>query len=210
MEQVHKHREEIINALTHGAGAVLSVIAGIVLTILAVRSGDAWMIAGVAVYCVTLVTLFTASTLYHSARRHVTKARLRIFDQCAIYLLIAGTYTPFALGPMRGPWGWSLLGTVWGIALVGILYRCAIAGSRRASAIAYLAMSWLCIVAAVPAVRLLGSSTLAFLVAGGLVYTAGTVFYNSRRIPYAHPIWHAFVLVGGALHYAAVVAEVGS
>jgi hemolysin III len=208
LEEQHHGTEEILNALTHGIGAFASFVAGIVLIVVAARFGDVWQIVSVVVYSLSLVVLYSASALYHSARRQIAKRRLRVFDHCAIYVLIAGTYTPFALGPLRGPLGWTLLALVWTLAAIGIGYRCLIAGSTRASAAAYLAMSWICLIGFVPSLRLLATPTLVCLIAGGVAYTAGTIFYNSRRIPFAHPIWHGFVLAGSALHYAAVLTQI--
>jgi hemolysin III len=202
-------REELANALTHGAGLVASAAGAAVLIVLAALHGDAWKIVGSAVFSATLVLLYTASTLYHAARTPKARARLQVFDHCAIYLLIAGTYTPFTLVGLRGGWGWSLFGVIWGLAVAGVVFKLFFTGRfPRLSTAIYLAMGWLVIVAAVPMTTRFSPATLAWLVAGGLAYTAGTAFYVSRRIPYAHAIWHLFVLAGSVCHFAAVVTQV--
>jgi hemolysin III len=203
-----ERREERLNALTHGFGAVASAVGGAVLVALALRAGDGWEVAGIAVYSAALVLLYSASTLYHAARQQMAKARLRVLDHCAIYLLIAGTYTPFALGPLRGLLGWTILAVVWTLALGGIVYKLLLLGRfPRLSTGTYLAMGWLAVAAFPSMLRLLPLSTLLWLAVGGLAYTAGTLFYHSRRIPYAHPIWHGFVLVGSACHFVAILSQ---
>lgn len=200
--------EEWINAVSHGLGAVASAVGGAVLIGLAVRWGDLWQILGASVYSAALVLLYSASALYHAARQQAVKARLRICDHCAIYLLIAGTYTPFALGPLRGVAGWAMLAVVWALALGGIAYKLFLLGRfPRFSTGLYLGMGWLAVLMLPSMVRLLPLSALVWLVAGGAAYTAGTFFFHSRRIPYAHPIWHGFVLMGSACHYVAVLSQ---
>lgn len=198
-------REELASALTHGLGLVASIVGAAVLLYLAAGSGDVWRVVTTAIFGSTLILLYTASTLYHAARERGVRARLRVFDHCAIYLLIAGSYTPFMLVGIRGGWGWSLFGVVWGLAVAGVIYKlCFIGRFPRLSTALYLAMGWLSVVAAGPMVRHLDPSTLAWLVAGGLVYTLGTLFYHNRRIPYAHAIWHLFVIGGSVCHAVAV------
>ena len=202
-------REEMASALTHGAGALASAAGGAVLIVLSALAGDPWRIVGSSVFAATLVLLYTASTLYHAARGPVARARLRVFDHCAIYLLIAGSYTPFLLIGLRGGWGWSLFGVIWGLAVAGVIFKLFFTGRfPRLSTGIYLGMGWLSLVAVVPMVQRLPGTTLAWLVAGGIAYTAGTAFYHSRRIPYAHAIWHLFVLAGSVCHYAAVATHV--
>ena len=205
----YSRREELANTITHGFGAVASLIAGIVLIVLAAGSGDPWRIISASVFSLTLVTLYTASTFYHGASDGPHKFRLEIFDHCAIFLLIAGTYTPFMLVSLRGPWGWSLFGVVWSLAIVGVFLKLTFKTrfSLLSTAI-YIAMGWLVVVAAVPMIEALPLNTLLLLVAGGVTYTAGTVFYHNERIPYAHAIWHLFVLGGSILHYFAVATQV--
>jgi hemolysin III len=202
-------REEVANALTHGLGAVASLAGAVWLISRAVRFGDAWQLAGAAAFGASLLLLYTASTLYHAVRHHVAKARLRVFDHCAIFVLIAGTYTPFTLVALRGGWGWSLFGVVWTLAVAGVIFKLFFTGRYdRLSTAIYLAMGWLVVVAAVPMVRALSVTALLWLAAGGLAYTAGTLFYHNQRIPYAHAIWHLFVLGGSACHFVAVLSQV--
>src|SRR4028119_1672149 len=180
-------REEIASALTHGAGVIASAAGAAVLIVLSTLAGDPWKIVSSAVFGTTLVLLYTASTLYHAARSPVLKARLKVFDHCAIYLLIAGSYTPFTLIGLRGGWGWRLFGIIWTLAAGGALFELFFTGRfPRLSTGIYLGMGWLAVIAVVPMVQRLPATTLALMVAGGLAYTAGTVFYHSRRIPYAH------------------------
>jgi hemolysin III len=200
----YTRREELANSLTHGAGIVASVVALVVLVVLAARTGAA-AVVGASVFGASLVLLYTASTLYHAVRSPKAKARLKVLDHCAIYLLIAGSYTPFLLLALRGRWGWSLLGVIWGLALAGVVFKLFWTGRfPRISTGIYLGMGWLIVIAAVPMVRALSPTTLAWLVAGGLAYTVGTVFYHNRRIPYAHAVWHLFVLAGSVSHAVAL------
>lgn len=202
-------REEVANAITHGVGALASAVGGAVLITLAVLSGDAWLIAGSSVYVGSLVLLYTASTLYHAIPHEGAKARLQIFDHCAIYVLIAGTYTPFLLMNLRGGWGWSLFGVVWGLAAIGVVFKLFFTGRFvLASTLVYLGMGWLALVAIGPMRQALPGTTLLWLLAGGLFYTVGTVFYLNRRMPYGHAVWHLFVLGGSVCHFAAVLLEV--
>jgi hemolysin III len=201
-------REELANVLTHGAGAVASLAGGAVLLTVAALQGDGWKVASSAVFGTTLVLLYTASTLYHAARSPVAKARLKVLDHCAIYLLIAGSYTPFTLVGLRGGWGWSLFGVVWGLAVVGTIFKLFFTGRfPRLSTATYIAMGWLAVIAIVPMVQRLPAVTLAWMVAGGVTYTLGTIFYHSRRIRYAHAIWHLFVIGGSACHFVAVLTQ---
>lgn len=202
-------REELANTLTHAAGVLASAAGAAVLVVLAALGGDPWRIVGTAVFGATLVLLYTASTLYHAVRSERLKARLQVFDHCAIYLLIAGTYTPFTLVGLRGGWGWSLFGVIWGLAVAGVVFKLFFTGRfPRVSTAIYVGMGWLVLVAAGPMLSRLPAATLAWLVAGGVAYTAGTVFYLSRRIPYAHAIWHLFVLAGSVFHALAVATQV--
>jgi hemolysin III len=202
-------REELANALTHGVGAVVSLGAGAVLITLTALWGDGWQLAGAIVFCVALLLLYVASTLYHAISHPVAKARLKVFDHCAIYLLIAGTYTPFTLVGLRGPWGWGLFFTIWALALAGVVFKLYYTGRfKLVSTLIYVAMGWLVVVAIGPLVRALDLWTLAWLFAGGIAYTAGTVFYMARRLPYAHAIWHAFVITGSVCHFVAVALQV--
>jgi hemolysin III len=206
---MHLEREELANVLTHGAGAVASLVGAAVLVSVAALWGDAWTVVGSAVFGATLVLLYTASTLYHAAHSPAVKARLKVLDHCAIYLLIAGSYTPFTLNGLRGGWGWSLFGVVWTLAVAGTVFKLFFTGRfPRLSTATYIAMGWLAVIAIVPMVQRLPAETLGWMVAGGVIYTAGTVFYHNRRIRYAHAIWHLFVIGGSACHFAAVLTQV--
>jgi hemolysin III len=204
-----KAREELLNALTHGAGAVAALAGGAVLITLAAVFGNAWQVASAAVFVATLVLLYVASTVYHAVHHPAAKARLKVLDHCAIFLLIAGTYTPFTLLGLGGGWGWSLFAAIWTLAVMGVVLKLFFTGRfRRTSTALYLAMGWLALVAIGPLARSLESWTLGLLLAGGVVYSAGTLFYHSDRVPYAHAIWHLFVLAGSTLHFVAVATLV--
>ena len=201
--------EEIASAVSHGLGALASVAAGAVLITFAALAGDAWAIVGTSIFVLSLVLLYTASTLYHAIPWDRAKARLRVFDHCAIYVLIAGTYTPFLLVPLRGSWGWSLFGVIWGLAVAGVVFKLFFTGRFKLfTTLVYIAMGWLVLIAIRPMMASLPPASLAWLVAGGVSYTAGTIFYMSKRIPYTHAIWHLFVLGGSACHFIAVMREV--
>jgi hemolysin III len=197
---------ERFNGYTHLGGALLATAGAVVLIVLAALKGDPWRITAFAVYGATLVFLYAASTLYHSTRGRA-KAVLRKIDHTAIYLLIAGTYTPFALVTLNGAWGWTLFGLVWGLAAIGIVQELVLArGARVPSLVIYLVMGWLAIIAVVPLAEALGWAGLAWMAVGGVIYTAGIVFYVfDEKVPHFHGIWHLFVLAGSAVHYTAVV-----
>jgi hemolysin III len=201
--------EEIASALTHGLGAAASIAGLAVLATVAATRGDAWHVVSVSIFGATLVLLYTASTLYHGLPLGRAKAVFRVLDHSAIYLLIAGTYTPFALVSLRGPWGWSVLGVIWGCAVVGIVLRTAF-GARWpvARVVLYVAMGWAGVVAIRPMVAAVPATGLILVALGGLAYTFGIVFYGWRRLPYHHAVWHLFVLAGSALHYFAVLLYV--
>ena len=203
------HEEEVANALSHGLGLVLSLMGGAVLLTMSAMRGSSLQFVAAAVFVFGLVLLYSASTLYHAARDALTKSRLKVFDHCAIYILIAATYTPFTLVSLRGTWGWSLFAVVWSLALAGVVFKLFYTGHfRRTSTALYIAMGWMALVAVVPLVRALPPATLGWLLAGGIAYTAGTAFYHNHRIPYSHAIWHAFVLGGSVFHFIAVYTQV--
>jgi len=202
-------REEIANALTHGLGAAASLAAGLILVVLASLRGDGWQLASAIVFACALVLLYSASTAYHASVEPAIKRRLKILDHAAIYVLIAATYTPFMLVSLRGPWGWSLFALIWALAVAGVVFKLFYTGRfERTSTLLYLGMGWIAVLAAAPMMRALSTASLIWLVAGGLAYTLGTAFYVSRRIPFAHAIWHLFVLGGSSCHYVAVYAQV--
>ncbi|MDS1141225.1 hemolysin III family protein [Pusillimonas sp. SM2304] len=200
---------ERFNSITHLVGAALAVAGAILLVVIAARLGDPWKIVSFSVYGVMLLGLYLASTLYHSLRGRAKRIWCK-FDHCAIYLLIAGSYTPFALVSLRGGWGWSLFGIVWGLALLGIVQEIWLAKGRRIlSLLIYVAMGWLAVIAAVPLIDALSWEGFRWLLAGGLVYTAGIVFYaTDEKWRYGHGVWHLFVMGGSACHYFTVVTYV--
>lgn len=198
-------REEVANALTHGFGVLASIAGGVILIVLAALRGDPWMVVGTSIFAASLILLYSASTVYHAVRPGRLKDKFKVLDHVAIYVLIAGSYTPFMLGAMRGGWGWSLFGVVWGLAAAGFVFKWFFTGRfRRTSTAIYLGMGWLILLAAGPLVRSVEGAAVAWLVGGGLAYTAGTVFYHNRRIPFAHAVWHVFVLLGSICHAIAV------
>ena len=202
-------RAEIASAVTHGLGAVAALAGGAVLITLTALHGDAWQLGASIVFGVTLLLLYTASTLYHAIQHPVAKGRLKVFDHCAIYLLIAGTYTPFTLIGLRGPWGWGLFIAIWSLALCGVIFKLFYTGRfKRLSTFIYIAMGWLIIVAIKPMLNSLDAWTLSWLLAGGVFYTLGTYFYHRESIPYSHAIWHLFVIAGSVCHFVAVTAQV--
>ena len=199
-------REEIANTISHGLGLVLAVVAVPVLVLSAMREGSARTIVGVSVFGGTVVLLYLASTLYHSLTHEAAKRLFRLFDHTAIFLLIAGTYTPFALGVLRGPWGWSLLAAIWTLAFVGITLKI---NSRtrhsRISIVLYVIMGWLAVVAIKPILLLVPVPGILLILAGGIAYTGGLAFFAAQRIRYNHFIWHLFVIAGTVCHFFAVL-----
>ena len=202
-------RDEIASALTHGLGAVLALAGGAVLITLAAVHGDGWQLGASIVFGVTLLLLYTASTLYHAIQHPVAKGRLKVFDHCAIYLLIAGTYTPFTLIGLRGPWGWGLFTAIWTLAIAGVIFKLFYTGRFKVLSTAiYIAMGWLVIVAVKPLLNAVDPVTLGWMLAGGLFYTLGTFFYHRESIRYSHAIWHLFVLGGSVCHFVAVTQQI--
>ena len=196
---------EKFNALTHLVGAILATVGVIVLIVLAASEGDPWKVVSVSIYGVALVLLYSFSVLYHSVQGRA-KNFLRKLDHHSIYWLIAGTYTPFCLVTLRGPWGWSLFGVVWGLAVFGGLQELRPSEARTLSLWIYVLMGWLILIALVPLERALGPAGFAWVVAGGLFYTIGIIFYVlDTRLSYAHGIWHLFVMAGSAAHYVAIL-----
>ena len=200
--------EEIASSVIHGLGIVLSIAGLAVLVAFAALYGDAWDIASAAVYGTTLILLYTASTLYHSIPNAGAKRVLRLLDHSAIFLLIAGTYTPFALISLRGPWGYSLFSLVWALALTGIALE-ALRIKRHGIIVAlYLGMGWIGVIAIKPMLANVAAGGMWLLLAGGICYTLGVPFYLWRRLPYNHALWHLFVLAGSVLHFFAVLLYV--
>ena len=200
-------REEIVNSLTHGLGTVLSVGGVIVLIVCAVNRGTAWHVVSFSVFGGTLVLLYGASTLYHCLPVGTAKRVFKILDHSAIYLLIAGTYTPFMLVNLRGGWGWSIFGVIWAFAVAGIILKgVCIARFQKTSVALYVGMGWLCLVAFKEMMVHVPRLSIALLLFGGLSYTFGVVFYAWRKLPYNHAVWHVFVLCGSTLHFLSVLA----
>ncbi|MCU0847431.1 MAG: hemolysin III family protein [Spirochaetes bacterium] len=194
--------EEMANSITHALGMVFSIVALFVLVTFAGRMGDIWKILSFAIYGTTMILMYLASTFYHAVRDARIKKIFKIFDHSAIYLLIAGSYTPFCLVTLRGPWGWSILGTVWGIAVLGIVFKAFFTGRFRiASTLTYVIMGWIVIIAVKPVMESLPREGLIWLLMGGISYTAGIIFYSWKRLPFNHSIWHLFVLGGSTLHF---------
>jgi hemolysin III len=205
----HFAREEVANSITHGLGFVLSVAALPVLIWLAARSGDPWRIVSCAVYGTTLILLYASSTLFHAFRTPRVKRIFETCDYAAIYLLIAGTYTPFTLVSIRGPWGWSLFGIVWTLAVCGVIATAfALNLSRYITPAIGVVMGWLVLIAIKPLIAVLSSVGIAWLIAGGLSYTVGVIFFAWKRLPYGHAVWHCFVLAGSVCHFTAIVVAV--
>lgn len=198
--------EEIANSITHGAGILLAIAGLAVMTAFATLNGNAWHIVASSVFGAALILCYTTSTLYHSIQIERVKHVLRALDHSAIFLLIAGTYTPFTLVSLRGPWGWSLFGVVWGLAVAGIALRLLLNGRRHGIIVGlYIAMGWVMVIAARPLIENVAPGGVLLLAAGGVAYTVGVPFYKWRSLPYHHAIWHGFVLLGSLLHFFAVL-----
>ncbi len=197
--------EERANAITHGIGALLSVAALVLLVMFGALHGDAWSVASGAIFGAALVALYSASTVYHLLRSEQAKKLLRKFDHASIFLLIAGTYTPFLLVSLRGPWGWSLFGVVWGLCLTGMILKFFMAGRFRVlSTGIYILTGWLIVIAFKPLSAALPAGGIWLLVSGGLCYTGGTVFYLWKSLRYHHAIWHLCVLAGSSCHFFSI------
>ena len=198
--------EEIASSATHGLGVALSITALIILTTLAARSGDPWRVVSFSIYGSTLIMMYLSSVLYHSFQDPGVKRVFRYLDHSSIYLLIAGTYTPFTMISLRGTWGWTLFGLIWGLAAFGLLMTVlGIGRSRVLASLVYIGMGWLVVVAINPLLEAVPPGGIAWLVAGGLFYTLGVVFYVWKRLPFNHAIWHLFVLGGSVCHFFAIL-----
>lgn len=205
-ERTQSIGEEIANSVSHGVGVLAAAAAAPVLVLSAVRHGGPARIAGASVFAAATVLLYLASTLYHALPNSRAKRVFQVLDRAAIFLMIAGTYTPFTLGVLRGTWGWTLFGLVWGLALAGVILTAA-GGVRypKMSTGLYLAMGWLILIAAKPLWLRMSSWGLFWLSAGGIAYTVGVVFYAAKRVRYSHFAWHLFVVAGTACHFIAVL-----
>lgn len=198
--------EEIANSVSHGVGLLAALAAAPVLVLSAVRHGGAARIAGASVFAAAMVLLYLTSTLYHALPRNRAKRVFQILDHAAIFLMIAGTYTPITLGVLRGTWGWTLFGLVWSLAIAGVALTAG-GGVRypKLTTSLYLAMGWLILIAVKPLWLRMPSEGLLWLLAGGIAYTVGVVFYAAKRVRYSHLIWHLFVMTGTSCHYIAVL-----
>ncbi|HUM01178.1 MAG TPA: hemolysin III family protein [Thermoanaerobaculia bacterium] len=199
--------EEIANAVTHGVGTVLFAAGAVVLITLASLRGDAWVVVSCSVFAASLVLFYTVSTLYHAFRGPRVKGIFRRLDHAAIFLVIAGSYTPFLLVSLHGTWGWTLFGVVWGLAVLGIVFKSLWTGKLPILSTAlYVVMGWCIVVAWRPLTAAVPPAGVAWLIAGGVIYSAGVAFYAlDRRIRWAHPVWHVFVLAASACHFVAVL-----
>ncbi len=199
--------EEIANAITHGIGALLAVAALVVLIVMAAIHGSVWHIVSFSIFGATLVLLYFASTLYHSLTHAKAKRVFHKFDHISIYLLIAGTYTPFCLTALRGWIGWTVLGIVWSCAIVGAVLKAISVGKRiKLSTVLYVLMGWVILVAIQPLYKAMPFNGFLFLIAGGISYTIGTIFFIRNQVKYNHSVWHVFVLGGSVLHFFSVLS----
>jgi hemolysin III len=202
-------REELVHALTHGIGVILSIAGLSWMLYVSIAAADPWSIVASSVYGATLIALFLASTIYHSMYRSQHREVFKLLDHCAIYLLIAGTYTPFLLVAMRSDTGWWLFGTIWALATAGIVKKLWFRNRfPRVALASYLAMGWLVVVAAPQLAAAIGPDGMAWLFAGGVSYSVGAIFYVLNRMPFNHAVWHVFVLGGGVCHFMSVALHV--
>ncbi len=198
-------KEELVNSITHGVGAALGIAGTVVAIVWAALYGDAYSVVSASIYGAMLIILYTMSTLYHALTNKTAKRVFRIFDHCSIFLLIAGTYTPFTLGPLRGALGWTIFGIIWGMTALGVVLKSVnLEKFKVFSMICYIAMGWMIIIAIKPLLDAMGWTAMWLLIAGGISYTVGVIFF-SMKAPYMHGVWHLFVLGGSILHYFAIL-----
>lgn len=208
-KRVYSTGEEVANSVTHGIGAVLAIAALVILVVFAALRGTVWHIVSFSIFGATLTLLYFASTLYHSLTHRGAKALFHKFDHIAIYLLIAGTYTPFCLTVLRGWVGWTVLGVVWTCAILGTIVKSISTGKKvKISTLLYVLMGWVILAAIVPLYQAMTTAGFALLLAGGLSYTVGTIFYLRDHVKYNHSIWHLFVIGGSLLHFFSVLTLV--
>jgi hemolysin III len=200
-------REEIANVITHGVGIALGIAGLSILVVFASLKGDPWKIVSFAVYGASIVILYSASTIYHSIKNITLKKIFQIVDHSSIFMLIAGTYTPFVLVNMRGPWGWTLFGLVWGLAIIGIIIKSSLGtGGEKLSTVVYLAMGWIIIIAFKKMISSIPLMGIVWLVIGGVCYSLGAiVFLLENKMPFNHPLWHLFVLAGTVTHFFGIL-----
>ena len=199
--------EELANTISHGIGLVAALIGTPVLLLAARNGGSGGFFVGTIIFAVTMLVLYLGSTLYHAWPQTRAKCVLQVFDHSAIFLLIAGTYTPFTLGPLRGVWGWTILGLIWALAIFGIIMKATRGTSRhpKLGLSLYLGMGWLPLIVIGPLALTIPAPALFWLVAGGVAYTTGVLFFVNNRLRYAHSVWHLFVLAGTSCHFLALL-----
>lgn len=198
--------EEIFNSVSHGTGGLLAIAGTAVLIVFAAIYSNAWGVVGSAVYGASLIILYTMSTLYHAITNHKAKSFFRIMDHNTIFFLIAGTYTPITLVPLRGPLGWTLFGIVWGAAILGIVLNSInLEKFRKPSVVCYVAMGWVVLIAIKPMLENVNPTSLWFLLIGGLFYTVGIIFYAKKDKKYFHSVWHLFTVAGSVFHWFAIL-----
>ncbi len=201
--------EEIANSITHGTGVGLSIAALVILVVYAARLSDVWKVVSFSIYGATIISLYLFSTLYHAIRNPQAKRFFRILDHSNIFLLIAGTYTPVMIGTIRGAWGWTLFGVIWGLAILGINLKIFALGKMKAlSTLIYIMMGWMVLIAINPLREKMETEFLAWMLAGGIFYTVGVVFYSLKKMPYHHAVWHLFVLGGSICHFFGMLSLV--
>ena len=201
--------EEIFNSVTHGVGSLLSIAGTVVLIVFSAINSDAFAVVSSAVYGASLIILYTMSTLYHSITNEKAKKFFRIMDHNTIFFLIAGTYTPYTLAVLRSPLGWVLFGVVWGAAAIGIVLNSIdLEKLSKISVVCYIAMGWVIIIAVKPLMSSMPFISFALLVAGGIFYTIGVIFYAIKKVKYFHSVWHIFTVIGSALHYFSVFTAI--
>ena len=206
INKTYSVKEEIFNSITHGVGTLLSIAGLVILVVMASIKGNTWHVVACSIYGATMILLYLNSTLYHSLTAPKAKYVFKILDHSSIFLLIAGTYTPFLLVNLRGGWGWSLFGVIWGLAILGIVFKSIfIKKLNILSTIIYLLMGWMVLIAIKPLLTVLPRGGFIWLFAGGLSYTLGVVFYVWKKMPLSHGIWHLFVLGGTICHFFAVL-----
>ena len=201
--------EEIFNSVSHGVGAVLSIAALVLLVVFAVLYSDGYGLAGAIIYGISRILLYTMSMVYHIVQNKTAKKVLRIFDHCSIFILIAGTYTPYLLVTLRGVLGWVIFGIIWGVTLIGVILNAiSLEKFKKLSLICYIAMGWGVVLSIKPMAQNLALGGIVLLVVGGVVYTAGVVFYVLKKYRYMHSVWHLFVLAGSVCHYFSILLYV--
>ncbi len=201
--------EEIFNSISHGVGVLMSIAALVLMIVFACIYSDGYALAGALVYGISLILLYTMSMVYHIVRSKTAKKVLRIFDHCSIFILIAGTYTPYLLGPLRGAMGWTIFGIIWGVTVVGIILNAInLEKFKKLSLICYILMGWGIVLSIKPLAQNIEPMGIILLGVGGLVYTAGVFFYVMKKYRYMHSVWHLFVLAGSVFHYFSILLYV--